>query len=48
MEITLLKTYADPLKADEVTSSTKSQNDKDNEIDFEIQYTEPINDKKLY
>ena len=39
------KTYADPLKADEVTSSTKSQNDKDNEIDFEIQYTEPINDK---
>lgn len=41
------KTYTDPLKIDEVTASTKNQNDKDNEIDFEIQYTEPINDKNF-
>jgi len=41
------KTYTDPLRTDEVTSSTKNQNDKDNEIDFEIQYTEPINDKNF-
>lgn len=41
------KTYTDPLKIDEVTSSTKNQDDKDNEIDFEIQYTEPINDKNF-
>lgn len=41
------KTFTDPLRIDEVTSSTKTQNDKDNEIDFEIQYTEPINDKNF-
>ena len=41
------KTYTDPLRVDEVTSSTKTQNDKDNEVDFEIQYTEPINDKNF-
>lgn len=41
------KTYTDPLRTDEVTSSTQSQNDKDSEIDFEIQYTEPINDKNF-
>ena len=41
------KTYTDPLRADEVTSSTKNQSDKDNEIDFEVQYTEPINDKNF-
>jgi len=41
------KTYTNPLRTDEVTSSTKNQNDKDNEIDFEVQYTEPINDKNF-
>ena len=41
------KTFTDPLKTDEVTTSAQSQNNKDNEIDFEIQYTEPINDKNF-
>jgi len=41
------KTYADLSRPDEVTSGTKNQNDKDNEIDIEIQYTEPINDKNF-
>lgn len=39
------KTYTNPLRADEITTSTQTQNNKDNEIDVEIQYTEPINDK---
>jgi hypothetical protein len=41
------KTYADPSKTDEITSGMKSQNDKGSEIDFEIQYTEPINDENF-
>ena len=41
------KTYTDPTKIDEVTSSTKNQDNKDNEIDFEVQYTEPIDDKNF-
>ena len=41
------KTYTDPLRIDEVTTSQRNQNNKDNKIDFEVQYTEPINDKNF-
>jgi len=41
------KIYTDPSIGDEVTTSTQTQNVKDNEIDVEIQYTEPINDNNF-
>ncbi len=37
------KTFTDPLRTDEITTSSQIQENKENQIDFEIQYTEPIN-----
>jgi hypothetical protein len=39
------KVYTDALQPTEVTSSTKNQEDKDHEIDLEIEYTEPISEQ---
>ena len=39
------KKYEDPLKIDEKTTSTQKSNNKGRDINVELQYTEPLNDK---
>ena len=39
------KDYTDPLKTDEVSLSTQKSNNKGRNVNFELQYTEPLNDK---
>ncbi len=39
------KTYTDPLLIDELSTGSQTQNNKGSDVNFEIQYTEPINDK---
>lgn len=38
------KTYTDPFRIDEVTVSGKTNDTKDNSIDFSVEYTEPLSD----
>ena len=39
------KDYVDPLITDEVSESTQKSNNKGRNVNFELQYTEPLNDK---
>jgi len=39
------KDYTDPLKTDEVSLSTQKSNNKGSNVNFELQYTEPLSDK---
>ena len=41
------KDYTNPASIDEATTGTQSQNNKGRDINFEIEYTEPINDKNF-
>ena len=41
------KDYTNPLSADEITTGLQTQKNTGREINFEVQYTEPINDKNF-
>lgn len=43
-----VKNYTNPVTLDESTTGTQTQNNKGREINFEVQYTEPINDKNFF
>jgi len=41
------KDFTNPVTTDESTTGTQSQNNKGSNVNFEIQYTEPLNDKNF-